>query len=123
MNEGRCHCQAERAACDADVIADSRLQDDPAWSDAPVPPAYAGPMRSRSVIIGLVLFAVGVLTALLVLSRLVVDAAPVVPVLWFLAMLSGVGFALLLFWLWVQSRRRRRAIRSAVADPRSSTPI
>ncbi len=83
---------------------------------------YPGPMRSRSVVIGLVLFAVGVLTALLVLSRLITDQAPVLPILWFLAMLSGVGFAVLLLWLWVQSRRRRRAVRQAVADPRSSTP-
>jgi membrane protein implicated in regulation of membrane protease activity len=80
-------------------------------------------MRSRGVIIGLILFGAGILTTLLVLSRLVVDTAPVVPVLWFLAMLSGVGFAVLLFWLWWQSRRRRKAVRSAVADPRSSTRI
>ena len=79
-------------------------------------------VRSRGVIIGLVIFGAGVLTTLLVLSRLVVDSAPVVPVLWFLAMLSGVGFGLLLFWLWLQSRRRRRAVRAAVAAaPRSST--
>jgi membrane protein implicated in regulation of membrane protease activity len=78
-------------------------------------------VRSRSVTIGLILFGAGILASLLVLSRLVVDSAPVVPVLWFLAMLSGVGFAVLLFWLWWQSRRRRRAVRSAVADPRSST--
>ena len=79
-------------------------------------------MRSRTVVVGVVLFAVGVLTALLVLARLVTDAVPVIPVLWFLAMLSGVGFAILLLWLWLQSRRRRRAIRSAVSDPRSSNP-
>lgn len=79
-------------------------------------------MRSRGVTIGVILFAAGVITALLVLSRLVFDQAPVVPVLWFLAMLSGVGFAVLLGWLWLQSRRRRRAVRAAVRDPRSSTP-
>lgn len=84
---------------------------------------YPGTMRSRSVLVGLVLFAVGVLTALLVLSRLVFPDAPVVPILWFLAMLTGLGFAVLLLWLWVQSRRRRRAVRSAVADPRSANPI
>ena len=72
-------------------------------------------MRNRSVTVGLVLFAAGVLVALFVLSRLVFDQAPLVPVLWFLAMLSGVGFAILLGWLWVQSRRRRRAIRAAVS--------
>lgn len=66
-------------------------------------------------------FAAGVLAALVVLSRLVVDQAPVVPVLWFLAMLSGVGFAILLWWLWVQSRRRRAAVRTAMAEPHSST--
>lgn len=78
-------------------------------------------MRSKSVIAGLVIFALGVLVALLVLSRLVFDAAPVLPVLWFLAMLSGVGFAILLAWLWAQSRRRRSEVRAAVdADPRSS---
>ena len=77
-------------------------------------------MRS-GVTIDLALFGAGVVVSLLVLSRLVVDSAPVIPVLWFLAMLSGVGFAVLLMWLWVQSRRRRRAVRSAVADPRSST--
>jgi hypothetical protein len=71
-------------------------------------------MRNRSVNVGLVLFALGVLVALFVLSRLVFEQAPLVPVLWFLAMLSGVGFAILLGWLWVQSRRRRRAIRGAV---------
>lgn len=78
-------------------------------------------MRSRSVTVGVVVFGVGVLVALLVLSRLVVDSAPVVPVLWFLAMLSGVGFAILLLWLWQQSRRRRAAVRAAAEnDPRSS---
>jgi multisubunit Na+/H+ antiporter MnhB subunit len=76
-------------------------------------------MRSRSVLAGLVIFALGVITALLVLSHLVFEQAPVLPVLWFLAMLSGVGFAVLLFWLWLQSRRRRRSVRAAVADPRS----
>ncbi len=80
-------------------------------------------MRNRSVLIGLVLFAAGVVTALLVLSQLVVDAVPVAPILWFVAMLSGVGFALLLLWLWLQSRRRRKAVRSAVTDLHSSTPI
>lgn len=79
-------------------------------------------MRSRSVVTGLVVFGAGVLIALLVLSRLVFDAAPVVPVLWFLAMLSGVGFAILLLWLWQQSRRRRTAVREAAAAPRSSNP-
>ena len=78
-------------------------------------------MRNRSVTIGLGLFALGVLTALLVLSQLVFDAVPVAPILWFLAMLTGVGFAVLLMWLWMQSRRRRKAVRAAVADPRSST--
>jgi hypothetical protein len=78
-------------------------------------------MRNRSVVVGLVVFGLGVLTALVILSRLVFEAAPVMPVLWFLAMLSGVGFALLLFWLWMQSRRRRQAVRAAVAGPRSST--
>ena len=77
-------------------------------------------MRSRGVTNGLALFGLGVLTTLLVLAHLVSDAAPVVPILWFLAMLSGVGFALLLFWLWLQSRRRRRAVRAAVSAPRSS---
>lgn len=79
-------------------------------------------MRSRGVLIGLSLFGAGVVITLVVLSRLVIDSAPVVPVLWFLAMLSGVGFAILLFWLWRQSRRRRKAVRQALADPRSSTP-
>ena len=51
-------------------------------------------MRSRSVLIGLVVFGAGVLAALVVLSRLVVSQAPVLPVLWFLSMLSGVGFAI-----------------------------
>lgn len=73
-------------------------------------------MRS-GVIVGLVVFGFGVLTTLLVLTGVAI------PVLWFLAMLSGVGFALLLFWLWWQSRRRRKAVRAAVAAPRSSTPI
>ena len=82
---------------------------------------YAEPMRNRSVTIGLALFGLGVLTALLVLSQLVFDAVPVAPILWFLAMLTGVGFAVLLLWLWMQSRRRRKAVRAAVADPRSST--
>ena len=82
---------------------------------------YAERMRNRSVTIGLGLFALGVLTALLVLSQLVFDAVPVAPILWFLAMLTGVGFAVLLMWLWMQSRRRRKAVRAAVADPRSST--
>lgn len=76
-------------------------------------------MRSRSVTAGLVVFGVGVLVTLLVLS----GVAPVAPVLWFVAMLSGVGFGLLLIWLWWQSRRRRKAVRAAVAGPRSSTPI
>ena len=58
----------------------------------------------------------------LVLSRLVYEGAPVIPVLWFLAMLSGVGFAILLGWLWIQSRRRKRMIWSSVAAPRSSNP-
>ncbi|MCU0298323.1 MAG: hypothetical protein MUF33_07355 [Candidatus Nanopelagicales bacterium] len=71
-------------------------------------------MRNRSVAVGLGLFAAGVLVAVVVLSRLVFEQAPVLPVLWFLAMLSGVGFAILLGWLWVQSRRRRREIRGAV---------
>jgi membrane protein implicated in regulation of membrane protease activity len=79
-------------------------------------------MRNRSVLIGLALFAAGVVVTLLVLSRLVYDGAPVIPVLWFLAMLSGVGFAILLGWLWVQSRRRRRRVRASVANPRSSNP-
>jgi divalent metal cation (Fe/Co/Zn/Cd) transporter len=79
-------------------------------------------MRSRSVTVGLVLFAAGVVVALFVLSRLVFEQAPLVPVLWFLAMLSGVGFAVLLGWLWVQSRRRRREIRAAVSAPRRSNP-
>lgn len=78
-------------------------------------------MRNRSVIVGLALFALGVLTALLVMSQLIFDAVPVAPILWFLAMLTGVGFAVLLLWLWLQSRRRRKAVRAAVADPRSST--
>lgn len=88
---------------------------------ATTPRSTLEPVRSRGVTIGLVVFGAGVVTTLLVLSRLVVDSAPVVPVLWFLAMLSGVGFAVLLFWLWLQSRRRRKAVRSAVAGPRSST--
>ena len=33
-----------------------------------------------------------------------------------------VGFAVLLGWLWVQSRRRRRAITRQTAGPRSSNP-
>lgn len=79
-------------------------------------------MRNRSVLVGLLLFAAGVAVALLVLSRLVFEGAPVIPVLWFLAMLSGVGFAVLLGWLWVQSRRRRREIRASLTSPRSSNP-
>lgn len=79
-------------------------------------------MRSRSVVVGLALFGLGLLAAAVVLSKLVFDAAPVLPVLWFLAMLSGVGFAVLLGWLWMQSRRRRRVIDTAVTDPRSSNP-
>ncbi|MBK6763258.1 MAG: hypothetical protein IPG68_08240 [Micrococcales bacterium] len=79
-------------------------------------------MRNRSVSIGLVLFGAGVAVTLLVLSRLVFDEAPLLPVLWFLAMLSGVGFAILLGWLWVQSRRRRRKIREAVSAPGPSNP-
>jgi divalent metal cation (Fe/Co/Zn/Cd) transporter len=79
-------------------------------------------MRNRSVLIGLLLFAAGVAVALLVLSRLVYEGAPVIPVLWFLAMLSGVGFAVLLGWLWVQSRRRKRTVRSSLTSPRSSNP-
>lgn len=77
-------------------------------------------MRSRSVLAGLVLFVVGILAAALVLSKLVFDSAPVVPVLWFLAMLSGVGFAVLLGWLWTQSRRRRGTITASASGPRSS---
>lgn len=80
-------------------------------------------MRNRSVTVGLVIFGLGVVTALLVVSHLVFDAVPVAPVLWFLAMLTGVGFALLLLWLWLQSRRRRKAVRVAAADLRSSNPI
>ncbi len=79
-------------------------------------------MRNRSVLIGLALFAAGVAVTLLVLSRLVYEGAPVIPVLWFLAMLSGVGFAILLGWLWVQSRKRRRTVRASVSTPRSSNP-
>ena len=79
-------------------------------------------MRNRSVTVGLVVFAAGVVVALFILSRLVFDQAPLVPVLWFLAMLSGVGFAILLGWLWVQSRRRRREIRAAVSAPRPIEP-
>lgn len=77
-------------------------------------------MRSRSVLAGLVLFVIGILAAALVLSKLVFDSAPVLPVLWFLAMLSGVGFAVLLGWLWMQSRRRRRTITAAASDLHSS---
>lgn len=80
-------------------------------------------MRNRSVLVGLALFAAGVAVTLLVLSRLVYDGAPVIPVLWFLAMLSGVGFAVLLGWLWVQARRRKRQVRASVAEARSSNPI
>ncbi len=79
-------------------------------------------MRNRSVLIGLALFAAGVAVTLLVLSRLVYEGAPVIPVLWFLAMLSGVGFAILLGWLWVQARRRRRTVTASVSAPRSSNP-
>ena len=79
-------------------------------------------MRSRSVSIGLAIFGAGVVVTLLVLSRLVFEDAPVLPVLWFLAMLSGVGFAVLLGWLWAQSRRCRRTIRTSVSGPRSSNP-
>jgi hypothetical protein len=71
-------------------------------------------MRSRGVATGLVVFAAGVAAALLVLSRLVYEGAPVIPVLWFLAMLSGVGFAILLGWLWLQARRRRSAVRRSL---------
>jgi hypothetical protein len=78
-------------------------------------------MRDRGVVTGIALFAAGVLAALVGLSRLVYEGAPVAPVLWFLAMLSGVGFAMLLFWLWAQARRRRRSVRRAVSGPRSST--
>jgi hypothetical protein len=67
-------------------------------------------MHNRSVNVGLALFGAGVVVALLVLSRLVFEQVPLVPVLWFLAMLTGVGFAVLLGWLWAQSRRRRRAV-------------
>jgi biotin transporter BioY len=70
-------------------------------------------------LVGLLLFLAGILAAALVLSKLVFDSAPVLPVLWFLAMLSGVGFAILLGWLWLQSRRRRRAVMAAVQAPRS----
>ena len=80
-------------------------------------------MRNRSVLIGLALFAAGVAVTLLVLSRLVYDGAPVIPVLWFLAMLSGVGFGVLLGWLWVQARRRKRRVRASVSEARSSNPI
>ncbi|MEZ5187009.1 MAG: hypothetical protein R2720_14800 [Candidatus Nanopelagicales bacterium] len=79
-------------------------------------------MRSRSVLAGLVLFLLGILAAALVLSHLVFDQAPVLPVLWFLAMLSGLGFAVLLGWLWAQSRRRRRTVRAAASELRSSNP-
>lgn len=72
-------------------------------------------MRNRWVTVGLLVFGAGILVAVVVLSRLVFEQAPVLPVLWFLAMLSGVGFAILLGWLWVQSRRRRRQIRAAVS--------
>ena len=89
------------------------------WAaEAAIAGAYARTMRNRSVIAGLVLFGTEILITLLVLSRLVFDAAPVLPVLWFLAMLSGVGFAMLLGWWWVQSRRRRRAVRQAAYGPR-----
>lgn len=79
-------------------------------------------MTSRWVVAGLALFLVGILAAALVLSHLVFDQAPVLPVLWFLAMLSGVGFAVLLGWLWAQSRRRHNTVRSAASDLRSSNP-
>lgn len=75
----------------------------------------------RSLVAGLLIFIVGVLVALLVLSGLVFEQVPRVPVLWFVAMLTGVGFGWVLFWLWGQARRRRAAVRSAVAaDPHSS---
>ncbi len=61
------------------------------------------------------MFGAGVLVALLVLSRLVFEQVPLVPVLWFLAMLTGVGFAVLLGWLWAQSRRRRRAVAAGLS--------
>lgn len=72
-------------------------------------------MRNRWVTVGLLVFGAGILVAVVVLSRLVFEQAPVLPVLWFLAMLSGVGFAILLGWLWGQSRRRRREVRTAVS--------
>lgn len=72
--------------------------------------------------VGIGLFALGLAVALVLLAPLVVPGAPVVPVLWFAAMLTGVGFAVILWGLWINSRRRRQSVRSAQSEVRSANP-
>lgn len=94
--------------------------------DDPRPPnpwrSYPGAMR-RSETIGVVVFAVGALMAALAMARLASPVFPVAPALWFLAMLTGVGFAILLGVLWAGARRRRRIVSRGLAAPdRASSP-
>ena len=66
--------------------------------------------------IGAVLFAIGAVFTLIALSPLVlpVDLASI---WWFLAMVMGLGFLLILLGLWANARNRSKTVRAASTPP------
>jgi hypothetical protein len=66
---------------------------------------------------GIVAFAIGAICTLLVLTQLI-TGAELPSIMWFLAMLMGVGFAMILFGLLANARRRSAAVRQATSSDR-----
>lgn len=67
---------------------------------------------------GVAAFVVGAVSTLIVMSQLV-TGAQLPSAMWFLAMLMGVGFALIMVGLLRNARRRGAAVRRAASVERS----
>lgn len=65
---------------------------------------------------GVVAFVVGALCTLIAMSQLL-TGAELPSAMWFLAMLMGVGFGLILFGLLRNARRRGKQVRAAGTGP------
>jgi hypothetical protein len=63
---------------------------------------------------GVVLFGIGVVCTIVAMLPLVLPV-PAASILWFLAMLMGVGFLLILLGLLGNARRRSREVRTRLA--------
>lgn len=68
---------------------------------------------------GVVLFAVGAIFTVIAMSPLVLPVE-LPGVWWFLAMLIGVGFALIMFGLLGRARRRSRTVRDGLRQHKQS---